>query len=172
MKSKIFIILFIFAASSLIITAQTQQSVDPVNWRDLVPFLGDIEGWNAGEDAEGQSVSMGQYKVSQAERQYVSGDKELNVKIVDGGYAPMVYASIKMAMNYEIDNSEEYIRKTTIKSYPAMEHYKFEDKDAEVIILIKDRIIVTLEGNNFEDTSELKSIAESLDLDGIAELAK
>jgi hypothetical protein len=172
MKSKIFIMLFIFTASSLIITAQTQQPVDPVNWRDLIPFLGDIEGWNAEDDAEGQSVSMGQYKVSQAERQYVSGDKELNIKIVDGGYASMVYASIKMAMNYEIDNSEEYIRKTTIKSYTAMEHYKFEDKDAEVIILIKDRIIVTLEGNNFEDTSELKSIAESLDLDGIAELAK
>jgi len=164
--------LLIFSASSLIITAQTQQPVDPVNWKELIPFLGDIEGWNAQDDAEGQSASMGAYKVSQAERQYESGDKELNIKIVDGGYVPMVYASIKMAMNYEIDTSEEYIKKTTIKDYPAMEHYEFEDKDAEVIILIKDRIIVTLKGKNFEDTSELKSIAESLNLDGIAELAK
>lgn len=172
MERKIFIILFIFAASSLIITAQTQQPVDPVNWRELVPFLGDIEGWNAEDDAEGQSVSMGEYKVSQAERQYVSGEKGLNIKIVDSGYASVVYAGIKMAMNYEIDTSEEYTKKTTIKGYPAMEHFEFEDKDAQVIILIKDRLVVTLEGDNFEDTSELKSIAESLDLDGLAELAK
>jgi opacity protein-like surface antigen len=172
MKSKILIMLLIFAASSLVVTAQMQKPVDPVNWRELVPFLGDIEGWNAEDDAEGQSVSMGEYKVSQVERQYVSGEKELNIKIVDGGYVPMVYAGIKMAMNYEIDTSEEYTKKTTIKGYSAMEHYEFEDKDAQVIILIKDRMIVTLEGENFEDTSELKSIAELLDLDGIAELAE
>ena len=80
MKNKILILLLIFAASSLIITAQTQQPVDPVNWRELIPFLGDIEEWNAEDDAEGQSISMGEYKVSQAERQYISGDKKLNIK--------------------------------------------------------------------------------------------
>jgi len=172
MKNKILILLLIFAASSLIITAQTQQPVDPVNWRELIPFLGDIEEWNAEDDAEGQSISMGEYKVSQAERQYISGDKKLNIKIADGGYVPMIYASIKMAMNYEIDTSEEYTKKTTIKGYPAVEHYEYEDKDAQLIILIKDRFIITLEGDNFEDISVLKPVAESLDLDGIAELAK
>ncbi|MDH5384350.1 MAG: hypothetical protein OEY18_06550, partial [Candidatus Aminicenantes bacterium] len=75
-------------------------------------------------------------------------------------------------MNYEIDTSEEYIKKTTIKGYPGVEQYEYEDKDAQILILIGDRFIVTLEGDNFENTSELKSIAESLDLDGIAKLAK
>jgi hypothetical protein len=172
MRGKIFIMLFIFTASSLMLPAQTQKPVDPVNWRELTPFLEDIEGWDAEDDAEGQSISMGEFKISQAERQYVSWDKELNIKIADGGYVPMVYTSIKMAMNYEIDTSDEYTKKATIKGYPALEHYEYDNKDAQIMILIKDRFIVTLEGDNFADTTELKSIAESLDLDGIGKLAK
>ncbi len=172
MKVKVFMVFFFFTASSLVLIAQMQKPVDPVNWRELISFLGDVEGWTAQDDAEGQSVSMGEFKVSQAERRYVSGDKELSIKIADGGYVPMVYASIKMAMNYEVDTSEEYIKKATVKGHPAMEKYEYDDKDAQVIILIKDRFIVTLEGENFEDTSELKSIAASLDLDGIAALAE
>lgn len=164
--------LFIFVASSLILPAQTQKPVDPVNWRELTPFLGDIEGWDAEDDAEGQSISMGEFKMSQAERQYVSGNKELNIKIADGGYVPMFYTSFKMAMNYEIDTSDEYTKKATVKGYPAMEHYEYDGKDAQIIILIEDRFIVTLEGDNFENTADLKSIAESLDLDGIGKLAK
>jgi hypothetical protein len=172
MKGKIILMFFMFIASSLVLPAQTQKPVDPVNWRELTPFLGDIEGWEAEDDAEGQSISMGEFKISQAERQYVSGDKELTIKIADGGYVPMVYASFKMAMNYEIDTSDEYTKKATIKGHPAMEHYEYDGKDAQIMILIKDRFIVTLEGDNFEDTKELKSVAESLDLDGIGKLAK
>lgn len=172
MKHKVFILLVVFLASSLLVYAQEQRPVDPVNWRELVAFLGDIPGWEAEDDAEGESISMGDFKISQAERTYISDDKELTIKIADGSYVPMMYAGIKMAMNYEIDTSEEYIKKTTIKGYPGVEQYEYEDKDAQILILIGDRFIVTLEGDNFEDTSELKSVAESLDLDGIAKLAK
>jgi hypothetical protein len=172
MKGKVFIVLLIFMASSLFINAQAQKPVDPVNWRELTPFLGDIEGWNAEDDAEGQSISMGEFKTSQAERQYMSGNKELNIQIADGGYVPMYYASIRMTMNYEIDTSDEYTKKATINGFPAMEHYEYEDKDAQIIILVADRFIVTLDGGNFEDTKELKSIAESLDLEGLSRLAK
>jgi len=172
MRYKVLMLLMVFLASSLMVVAQEQKPVDPVNWRELVPFLGDIPGWEAEDDAEGESVSMADFKVSQAERTYISGDKELTIKIADGGYVPMMYASIKMAMNYEIDTSEEYIKKITIKGYPGVEQYEYEDKDAQLLILVGDRFIVTLEGDNFEDASELKSIAESLDLDGIAKLAK
>jgi len=91
--------------------AQAQEQVDPVNWRELVPFLVDLQGWDADGDAEGQTMSMGTFSMSQAERSYSSGDKSFTINIVDGGFAPMAYAGIKMAMSMEIDTSDEYIKK-------------------------------------------------------------
>jgi len=165
-------ILAVFFSLSIALFAQGQKSVDPVNWRELVPFLADIQGWDAKGEAEGSSFSMGNYKVSKASREYSSGDKGLEIEIVDGGFAPMVYAGIKMAMSFEIDTSDEYLKKITIKNYPGVEKYQYRNKEAEVIILISERFVVTLKGDNFEDTKELKAIAETLDLDGIAALGK
>jgi len=165
-------ILVIFFSLSLVSFAQGQKPVDPVNWRELVPFLVDIQGWDAEGKPEGSSISMGNYKVSKASREYSSGDKDLEIEIIDGGFVPMIYAGIKMAMSFEIDTSDEYLKKITIKNCPGVEKYQYGDKEAEVIILIAERFLVTLKGDNFKDTKELKDIAEILDLDGIAALGK
>jgi len=42
------------------IQAQTKEPVEPVNWKELVPFLIDLQDWNAEGDAEGRTMSMGQ----------------------------------------------------------------------------------------------------------------
>jgi hypothetical protein len=152
--------------------SQTQEPVDPVNWRKLVPYLVDISGWKADSDPEGGSVSMGTFKMSQAERSYSAGEKTLRIQLADGGYVPMVYASIKMAMNFEIDTSEEFVKMITIKEHPGIEQYEYSSQNAQVILLIADRFLLQLEGDGFKDTSELKKIAEGLDLMGIASLAE
>lgn len=170
-KLFLFFALSIFL-SSLCLFAQVQQTVDPVNWRELIPFLGDIKGWEADGDAEGQTVSMMNYKVTKVERSYKAGDKYLTITIVDGGYAPMAYVGIQMAMNFEIDTSEEYVKKTTIKGHSGVEKYNYDDKEAEVMLLIAKRFIVQMEGEEFKDTKELVAIAKNLDLEGLAKLAK
>jgi hypothetical protein len=106
------------------------------------------------------------------EREYSSGEKELKITIIDGAYAQMAYAGIKMAMNFEMDTSEEYVKKITIKGFPGIEKYEYEDKDGQVLLLVADRFVVQLEEENAPDTSELKKIAEELDLEGLAKLAK
>jgi hypothetical protein len=162
-----FLLLFFLQSFS-----QTQKPVDPVNWRKLVPYLVDMPGWKADGDPDGGSVSMGTFKMSQAERGYSAGEKSLRIQIADGGYVPMVYASIKMAMNFEIDTSEEFVKKITFQGYPGIEKYEYSSKSAEIILLLADRFLVQLEGDGFEDTSELKKIAENLDLKAIAGLAE
>ena len=152
--------------------AQAQEPVDPLNWRDLVPFLIDLQGWDALGDGEGETMTMGTFKMTQVERSYESGDRSLEIEIVDGGYAPMAYAAINMAMSFEIDNSEEYLKKTAVNNFPGIEKYTYDDKEAEVMILIEERFIVRLAGENFEGTSELIDIAKNLDLVGLAKLAK
>lgn len=169
---KTLILLGLFLLSSAFLFSQAQKQVDPVNWRELIPFLIDIPGFEADGKPEGSTVAMGNYKVSQAEREYSSGDKELKISIVDGAYAQMAYAGIKMAMNFEMDTSEEYVKKVTIKGFPGIEKYEYEDKDGQVILLVADRFVVQLEEENAPDTSELKKIAEALDLEGLAKLAK
>jgi len=165
------LILFYFI-SLLFLYAQGQKPVEPVNWRKLIPFLGEIPGWEAEEEPEGSTVSMEGFKISQVERSYTAADKNLAIIIVDGGYVPMVYSAFKMAMSFEVDTSEEYIKKITIKGFPGVEQYNYEDKEAETMILISDRFLVHMEGENMEDASELIAIANNLDLEGIAKLAR
>jgi hypothetical protein len=171
-KASFIFFTFFFLLFFHLALSQTQKPVDPVNWRKLVSYLTDIPGWEASGDPEGSSVSMGTFKMSQAERSYSAGEKTLDVHIADGGYVPMVYASIKMAMNFEIDTSEELIKKINLKGHPGIEKYDYGSQRAEIIILIVDRFLVQLEGGKFKDTSELKKIAEGLDLEGIAGLVE
>jgi len=150
-----------------------QQKVDPVNWRDLVPFLIDIPGYDADGAPEGSTTSMGGFKISQAERGYTSGDKELQIEIIDGANASMVYQGFKMGMNFEVDTSEEYLKKIEIKGFPGIEQYDYQDREAQVILLIGDRFLMTFDGENYpKDGSELSKIAEAFDLEGMADLAK
>jgi hypothetical protein len=164
-------ILIIFAIS-LNLLAQGQESVEPVNWRELASFIIDIPGWEAEGKAEGSTAAMGNFKITHVERNYTAQDRNLKIEIVDGAFVQMVYAGFKMAMSFEIDTSEEYVKKVTIKSYPGVEQYNYEDKDAKIMVLVADRFLVSLEQNNAEDTSKLKDIAAKLDLKGIAKLAK
>lgn len=149
-----------------------QEVVDPINWRELIPFLIDVKGWDALGDAEGQTIAMGTFKMTEVERFYEAGDKSLEINIVDGGYAPMAYTAIKMAMGFEIDTSEEYMKKISVKGFPGVERYSFEDKEGEVMILVEERFVVRLTGENVEETSGLVEIAKTLDLEGLAKLAK
>jgi len=162
-------VMLIFCLSFSILAQK--KNVDPVNWRKLTPFLVEIPGWSADGDAKGSSMTMGEFKVSEAHRNYTSGDKRLTIKIVDGGYVPLVYTSIKMAMNYEIDTSEEYVKKITVKDFQGIETYNYEDKEASVMIIVADRFIVEVREENAENASGTKAVAEILDLKKLAALA-
>ncbi len=115
---------------------------------------------------------MGTFSMSHAERSYSSGEKSFKINLVDGGYAPMVYAGIKMAMSTEIETSDEYIKKLTVDGFPGAEKYSRTDKSVDIIILINDRFYIQIEGENFSDPSELVAVAKTLDLAGIAKLEK
>ena len=173
MKLKKIGLLFIsgFFVLSLFVFTQASQT-ELINWRELVPFLIDIPNWTAEGDAEGSSVSMGTFSVSQAEREYTSGDSRMKIQIIDSGANQMAFAAYKMAMAFEVDTSDEYIKKVEIKGFPGFEHYKYADKEGIVHLSIEDRFLVQLEGGQFDDCGPLKTAAESLDLAGLAKLIK
>lgn len=168
------IVMIVFALITLGFALQVlsqPEPVDPVNWKDLVPFLPKIEGWNARGEAKGSSVNTGNFKISQVERDYTANGNRLEIQITDGGYFPMAYAGFKAMFAFEIDTSDEYTKKTKIKGFPALENYKYNSKRATVMILVADRFLVNLEAKTMKDTSGLKAIALKLDLKKLAALA-
>ena len=170
-KRKITILLAITFLFSLYLAAQPKP-VDPVNWRKLTPLLVDIEGWKAKGKAKGQTVSMQNFKISNASRRYEAGDKSLEIEIIDGSYHQMMYASFKMLKNFEVDTSDEYVKKCTIKDHPGIEQFRYKRNKGTIMILVADRFLVKLEARNIKDTAELKQIALAIDLAELAKLVK
>ena len=170
-KQTIVLALGVLVCAGALLALQPEP-VDPVNWRELVPFCIDLDGWEAEDKASGQSMSMGSFKISQAERDYSEGDRSLHLTIVDGGYVPMVYAGLQMAMNFEIDSSEELVKKIEIKGFPGIERYDYDSRDAEVMLLVAERFMVQIEISDCDGTDEAKAAAGQLDLKGLAALAK
>jgi hypothetical protein len=170
---KICISLLIFSFIGVIgLYGQKQKKAEALNWQKLAPFLIDIKGWKAEGKAEGQKMAMGEFSTSQAERNYTSGKKSLNIQIVDSAYAPMVLAGYKSRAAFEMDTSEEYIKKVTIKGFTGVEHYTYKNKEAELWIAVSDRFLVKLGGENFKNSAELIKIANLLSLKKLAALAK
>lgn len=172
LKGLLGMFILISFAISLSLLAQGQEPTEPINWRELAPFIIDVPTWKAEGEAEGSTASMGDFKISQVERNYSQDNKRLKIEIIDGAFVQMVYAAFKMALSFEIDTAEEYVKKANIKGFPGVEQYNYEDREASVMVLVADRFLVSLEQDNVKDTSELKAIAGKLDLKGLAKLAK
>jgi len=171
-KMGVVLLAIVFLFLSLVAQVKEMKPVEPVNWRELMPFLIDIPQYQSEEKPEGSSVSMANFKVSQVSRDYTSGEKTLRIEIIDGGYVQMAYAGFQMLQSFEVDSSEELIKKVDIKGFPGVEKYTYESKEASLTILVADRFLVQMEGQNFENTEELKKIANLLDLGKLSSLAK
>lgn len=151
-----------------------EKDVDPVNWRDLIPFLIDVPGFEKDGDPDGQTMSMMNMKWTTVSQRYEAegGNKDLTIEIIDSAKVSAALQGVKAMMGMEVDSSEEYVKQIEIKGFPAVESYQYDDKSAQVMILLSDRFLVRLEGDEYEDTSQLKNISKKIDLQGIANLAK
>lgn len=172
MKKSLFVSivlgLAVLATGSL---AAQEKSVDPVNWRELVSILVDLPGYEA-DKAEGATTTMADFKMSQASRNYRKGDLSVDIQIVDGGFFPAAYASYKALENFEIDTSEQLVRKVTIQGFSGIENIDYESKNATIMLLVADRFLLTVQGRPVSDSSGLKDIAGRLDLKKLAALGK
>jgi len=171
-KTSVIVLLIFFSLIMVSAFAQEQKTVEPINWRELVPFLKDLPGWEAEGNATGQTMSMGMYSATTVERSYSAEDKSLEIKIIDGALSQMAYAGFNMMRQFEIDTSDEYVKKIEVKGHPGIEKYEYDSKNASVMLLIAERFLIEIEISETENTNEAKEIAESLDLDKLADLAK
>lgn len=141
-----------------------------VNFKQLMPFVDlKLSGWTVDAKPSGSTMKQGDTSMSQAQASYRSGDKTLEIVVMDflGQVIPFL-AGVQM----EMETSEETIRTTKIQGFKAMETFRTQEHHGELSISVADRFWVKIEGNGIENLEVLRGVAQQMDLPKLAQLAK
>jgi len=144
--------------------------VDPVSTDTLKGTLPQIAGWDTGQPRAERMTAPIAY--SQVEIEYKNGNTEIDVKVVDTGYAQMLIApwAMFLASGYSRETNEGYEKATTIAGHPGFERWEKDSKRGELNVFVGKRFLVTVEGNDLADTKVLHEIASKMDFGKIAAL--
>jgi hypothetical protein len=144
--------------------------VDPVSFKMFEPLFPELSGWEKGTP-EGEKMSA-PIAVSQSQLDYRKGDAHLSAKIVDSGNNRMFMAPFMMYLTagYEKETSHGYEKSIKFGDYPAWERWDSQGKGGELNILVNKRFLVTIEGNDIENTRVLHDLAGKIDLAKLAQL--
>lgn len=144
--------------------------VDPVSTDALKATLPQIGGWDTGEPRFERMTSPIAY--SQVETEYKSGNSEIEVKVVDTGYAQMLIApwAMFLASGYSRETNEGYEKATSVAGHPGFERWERDAKRGELNVFVGKRFLVTIQGDELADTRVLHEIASKMDFGKIAAL--
>ena len=144
--------------------------VEPVSFQTLQAQLPRVSGWEM-KEPEGERMTM-PVPFSQIETRYTKDDARIDVKIVDTGFAQLLVApwSMMLASGYSRETSRGYEKSTTIGGNPAIEKWNKDRKNGEIDVLLGKRFMVTIEGREIGDISELHAFASNFDFGAIAAL--
>lgn len=153
---------------------QNKEPVDPVDFRQLKDLLpAEAAGLTRKEATGEKSGAMG-FVISQAEGRYENSDgsSSVEVEIMDtGGMGGMALMGMAAWTMTEVDKETTtgYERTTRIGNYKAFEKYDNDGKYGELNIIVADRYIVNVKGNNV-DMDQMKKSLDNLDMDKLSAL--
>jgi hypothetical protein len=144
--------------------------VDPVSFRDLQALFPEIDGWMKGK-AIGERMSS-PFPFSQAEVTYTKGDSRLELKMVDSGFNQLLLTPYAMFLQagYEKETTDGYEKSTQVNGQPGWEKWNTETKDGELNAVVGKRFLVTIDGNQIDDTKVLHEVAGKIDMGKLAAL--
>jgi hypothetical protein len=124
-------------------------------------------------NASGSKSSFGAMKLSQADGTYGEGDKTASISIIDYGAMPGMLDGLTAWSKMEIDNDSdtESTKTTKVGTYPAMETFRKEAKDADVTIAVGSRFLVTVKSTGAPLDDVRKELAK-LDLKAVEAAGK
>ena len=144
--------------------------VEPVATDLLKATLPVIAGWDMAAPRAERMTSPIAY--SQVEAEYKKGDAEVEIKVVDTGYAQMLIApwSMFLASGYSRETGDDYEKSITVGGNPGFEKFSNSSKRGELNIFAGKRFMVTIEGQDLADTKVLHEFASKMDFSKIAAL--
>ena len=140
--------------------------VDPVHFKELLPFLPEPPaGWES-EAPKGSTNSMGEWNFTEVNRSYTQGEKRMEVKILDWAFRKELYAGFFLAAAFSQETTEGYNKGLKIGEDPGREEYKTAERRGTLSILVGKRFFVTIEGNGI-DSAELRQWWDRIDTKGL-----
>lgn len=153
--------------------AAGQKTVDPVDFRELKALLPESTASLKRTEATGEKTGAMGFTVSVAKGQYNGdADESLSLEIVDtggiAGMATMAMAAWTMA-DIDKETATGYEKTTKIDGHKAFEKYNNESKSGEINVLVADRYIVNVHGNNIS-VDKMKEALTDVDFDKLGDL--
>lgn len=147
--------------------AKGTKKVETVDYKELKALLPESLSGMRRTDASGEKTAAMGMQVSNAEGRYSADNgSSITIKITDigsmTGLAGMAaYAWARVEVDREGDSG--YEKTSTIGGYRSHEKYNKSSKSGEVSVLVGDRFVVEVDGNNV-DMDTIKSALSKVDL--------
>lgn len=150
--------------------AGSGKTVEPVRFQALEGMLPQIAGWEMDKPESERMTSPVAY--SETETTYRKGGASIDVKLVDSGFASMLIApwSMMLASGFSRETSDGYEKAVTVNGQPGFEKWDSASKDGELNLLVNKRFLVSVEGDDLEDTKVLHEFVSKIDLEKLGVL--
>jgi hypothetical protein len=143
-----------------------------VSWRLLAPLLPEaILDFKAKGELDGSTKKVAGFEVSEVQRRYQAGERNLRLEITDASSHAFLRAPFAMVAMVEEDSSEGFKKGKTIGGHQAIVEWKEKSKNGSVSMLVAQRFIVHVRLDDARSSEEAETIAAALELDELAKLA-
>lgn len=144
-----------------------KEVVDAKLLKELLPD--DADGMARKEASSEKTGAMG-FKISTAEGRYRDDNGSIEVNIIDvaGTGALMGMAAWSM-IDVDKETDDGYEKTTKYKGNKAYEKYNSKNKDGEIAVIVANRFVVTVKGNNVE-LDKIKATLDDIDLGKLEDL--
>lgn len=157
--------------SSITINSDVLKTSEVVDYQELKELLPDKVLGIKRSHLEGQKSGMSGFKIATASGKYEADGKQVEIAIVDAGGSSLVLAGLAMWTNteFEKESDEGYERTTEIDGHKAFEQYDKNSRSGQVSVLVKDRFLVNVEGDNI-DENDLRKVLNEINLRRLSRL--
>jgi hypothetical protein len=144
---------------------------DPIATARLAEFLPQLPGYQTGELQEETKVRPN-FKSSKVLQTYTTGDKKITVEINDYCNVPFLYDPFAKFMegDYLNDDNVERTETTTIKGFKAVQTWEKKNNHGNIFVFPGERFVISIIGEGVQNIGELRSVAESINLNSLAVL--
>jgi hypothetical protein len=158
------------AANAMAAKGPDGKAVEPVSFRELQTVLPEVSGWER-EEPKGEKMTL-PVPFSQTETRYKKGDASVEMKIVDSGFSQLLFApyAVLLSTGYEKESSSGYEKATSFAGNPGFEKWDKDTKDGQIVVVVGNRFLVTIDGDDIGDNKVLQEFVSKVDLSKLAAL--
>ncbi len=153
---------------------KNKKNAKALNYKELIKYLPtSIDGYELNGEPTGSSIEVSGMSYSSAEVKFKSDNSSIHITLLDYNAAMSMYSmsTAMWATGLKIDTPEELAQSIKLDDNTSgWETIKKKSKQTSLFLGIGNRFLLTIEGSNQENTDLLKTIAKSMDLDGLKDL--